>query len=201
MNKGLLVLNIGLLLAVGVLYFLFFTKKDRGGETIVKRTGVDTATKWEHTPVAYFEMDSIEANFSEFKRMQDEVLKKEQIKNDSSNYLKMSFQSYMQKLQPYFEKGTQREKDSINLELSRADADIKNRIAELNQRFQTYYVNKQQEIIMQIKNYCTEFNKDKKYAYIIAKEPGLFYFTDDAYNITTELVKGLNEYYSKAKKK
>ena len=201
MHKGLLVLNIVSLVAIGVLFLLFFTKKDKGSETFINRFGADTAAAWKHTPVAYFEMDSIEANFIEFKKMQDSVIKREQIKNDSTNFLRMSFQNYMQKLQPHFESGSQREKDSINLELSRADADIKNRISDLNQRFQTYYVNKQQEIIMQIKNYCTEFNKSKKYAYIIAKEPGLFYYTDNAYNITTELVKGLNEYYNKGKKK
>jgi len=200
MTKGLLVLNIVLLLAVGVLFFLFFNSNDRTGDPIIKRPGIDTAAAWEHTPVAYFEMDSIEANFIEFKRMQDSVIKKEQLKNDSINYLRSYFQDYMQKMQTHFDKGSQHEKDSINFLLSQLDADIKNRIAVLNQNYQAEYVSKQQDIIMQIKNYCKEFNKNKKYSYIIAKEPGLFYYTDNAYNITPELVKGLNEYYGKKKK-
>ena len=200
MTKGLLVLNIVLLLAVGVLFFLFFNSNDRTGDPIIKRPGIDTAAAWEHTPVAYFEMDSIEANFIEFKRMQDSVIKKEQLKNDSINYLRSYFQDYMQKMQTHFDKGSQHEKDSINFLLSQLDADIKNRIAVLNQNYQAEYVSKQQDIIMQIKNYCKEFNKNKKYSYIIAKEPGLFYYTDNAYNITPELVKGLNEYYRKKKK-
>lgn len=198
MNKGLLVFNIILLLAVGALYFLFFTEDKKAGNTIIRRTGNDSIGGY--TPVAYFEMDSIEANFVEFKKMQDEVIKKEQVKNDSINYLRLYFQNYAQKLQPHFDKGTQREKDSINYVLAQLDSDFKNRMAELNQNYQTEYISKQQEIITQIKNYCKEFNKDHKYSYIFAKEPGLFYFTDTAYNITTELVKGLNEFYSKKKK-
>ncbi len=197
MNKVLPVLNIVLLLAVGLLYFLFFNEK-KPGNTIIKRDGVDSAGNY--IPLAYFEMDSIEANFTEFKKMQDEVIKKEQTKNDSINYFGMYFQNYTEKLQPQFEKMSRREQDSLNMVVAQLDADIKNRIRILNQNYQTYYMSKQQEIITQIKNYCREFNKDGKYSYIIAKEPGLFYFTDTAYNITSELVKGLNEYYSKGKK-
>jgi outer membrane protein len=58
---------------------------------------------------------------------------------------------------------------------------------------------RQQEIVTKIKNYCKEFNKDKKYSYIIAREPGLFYYTDTAYNVTSELLKGLNAFYDKKK--
>ena len=59
MNKGLLAFNIVLLLAVGVLYFLFFTKKDKAGETIIPRPRLDTSAVVMSTPVAYFEIDSI----------------------------------------------------------------------------------------------------------------------------------------------
>lgn len=197
MNKSLLALNMFLLLAVGVLFYLFFAKNgsDNAGRRISHLP--DTAEQWQHTPVAYFDMDSVEANFTLFKQMQDEVIKKEQIKNDSINYLRMYFQNYVQKLQPQFDKMSGREKDSVNSMLSQMDAEIKNRITELNQDYQTYYVGKQQEIINQIKNYCKEFNKSRKYSYIIAREPGLFYYTDTAYNITEELLKGLNNFYKK----
>ena len=80
------------------------------------------------------------------------------------------------------------------------DVEIKNKEMMLNQSFQNYYMNKQQEVISQIKKYCLEFNKDKRYAYIIANEPGLVYYKDTAYNITSALLKGLNELYSKKKK-
>src|SRR6185503_18093390 len=104
MNKGLLVLNIVLLLAVGALYILFFSEKKSAGETVINRPGLDTSGAAMHTPVAYFEMDSVEANFIGFKQMQDEVLKREQVKNDSINYWKMYFSNYVQSVQPLFQK-------------------------------------------------------------------------------------------------
>lgn len=198
MNKGLLVLNLVLLVAVAILFILFFSKK----ETTVRQKeipGTDSAGHWQHTPVAYFDMDSVEANFTEFKKMQAEVVKKEAGINESINQMRSNFQAYYQKLQAQAANLTPRQQDSLGNVLAQMDADIKNKAQELNQGYQSYYMGKQTEIVNMIKNYCKEFNKERKYSYIIAREPGLFYYTDSAYNITTELLKGLNAFYSKKK--
>ncbi|HKC34792.1 MAG TPA: OmpH family outer membrane protein [Chitinophagaceae bacterium] len=200
MNKGLLALNIVLLLAVGILFFLFFTRKDNAASVSTIRRGPDTAAQWQHTPVAYFDMDSIEANFTLWKQVQAEVVKREAGINDTINQMKMGFQSYYQKLQAQSANLSPRQKDSLGNELAQMDAEIKNRTAELNQSYQTYFMSKQQEIVTLIKNYCKEFNKDRRFSYIIAREPGLFYYTDTAYNVTNALLKGLNSFYSSKKK-
>lgn len=200
MNKGLLVLNIVLLLAVGVLFILFFTKNDKAGKTVIKRSGVDSVAAWEHTPVAYFEMDSIEAHFIEFKKMQDEVLKNEKDMYDTINGLKATWQMQLQRFQEQESKMDPEEVKNTRQALMEEDQRIKNKEKDLNQRYQQYYLNIQQGIILKIKNYCKEFNKDGRYSYIIANDPGIFYYTDTAFNITNELVKGLNEYYGKTKK-
>ena len=199
MNKGLLVLNIVLLVAVGILFFLFFTRKGDTGSVTPLRTGPDTAAQWQHTPVAYFDMDSIEANFILWKQAQADVVKREAGINDTINQMKMGFQSYYQKLQAQSASLTPRQKDSLSNELAQMDAEIKNRTAELNQNYQTYFMSRQSEIVTKIKNYCKEFNKDRRFSYIIAREPGLFYYTDTTYNVTSELLKGLNSFYSKKK--
>ena len=199
MNKGLLALNIALLIGVGILFFLFFSRKDNTASITTNRTDPDTASKWQHTPVAYFDMDSIEANFVLWKQVQAEVVKREAGINDTINQMRNGFQSYYQKLQAQSANLSPRQKDSLSNELAQMDAEIKNRTADLNQKYQTYFMTRQQEIVTKIKNYCKEFNKDKKYSYIIAREPGLFYYTDTAYNVTSELLKGLNAFYSKKK--
>lgn len=198
MNKGLLALNIVLLIGIAILFILFFTRKDKV-TSVITRTGADTAAQWQHTPVAYFDMDSIEANFVLWKKVQAEVVKREAGINDTINQMKMSFQSYYQKLQAQSANLSPRQKDSLGNELAQMDAQIKNRTAELNQTYQTFFMNKQQEIVTLIKNYCKEFNKDRRFSYIIAREPGLFYYTDTAYNVTSDLLKGLNAFYSKKK--
>jgi len=199
MNKGLLALNIVLLISVAILFFLFFNKKDNASAAIPIRNNHDTAIQKQQTPVAYFDMDSIEANFFLWKQVQTEVVKREAGINDTINQMRNGFQSYYQKLQAQSANLSPRQKDSLGNELAQMDAEIKNRTAELNQKYQTYFMSRQQEIVTKIKNYCKEFNKDKKYSYIIAREPGLFYYTDTAYNVTSELLKGLNAFYSKKK--
>ena len=198
MNKGLLALNIVLLIGVGVLFFLFFNKKDNTSSVTSTRTDPDPVVQ-EQTPVAYFDMDSIEANFVLWKQVQAEVVKREAGINDTINQMRNGFQNYYQKLQAQSANLSPRQKDSLGNELAQMDAEIKNRTAELNQKYQTYFMTRQQEIVTKIKNYCKEFNKDKKYSYIIAREPGLFYYTDTAYNVTSELLKGLNSFYAKKK--
>ncbi len=199
MNKGLLALNIILLIGVAILFFLFFNKKDNATSVVSTRTKPDTASQWQHTPVAYFDMDSIEANFVLWKQVQAEVVKREAGINDTITQMRNGFQSYYQKLQAQSANLSPRQKDSLGNELAQMDAEIKNRTSELNQKYQTFFMSKQQEIVTLIKNYCKEFNKDKKYSYIIAREPGLFYYTDTAYNVTLELLKGLNAFYGKKK--
>jgi len=199
MNKGLLALNIVLLIGVAILFILFFSKKDKMTSVIPLRIGADTAAQWQHTPVAYFDMDSIEANFVLWKQVQAEVVKREAGINDTITQMRNGFQSYYQKLQAQSGNLSPRQKDSLGNELAQMDAEIKNRTAELNQKYQAYFMSKQQEIVTLIKNYCKEFNKDKRYSYIIAREPGLFYYTDTAYNVTSELLKGLNAFYNKKK--
>ena len=46
-----------------------------------------------------------------------------------------------------------------------------------------------------IEDFLKKFNSDNRYSYIISYEIGLFYYKDTAYNITNQLIKGLNEDY------
>jgi len=52
-----------------------------------------------------------------------------------------------------------------------------------------------------ISEYLKEYNKDKGFTYIIADQPNLIYYRDTVYNITRELIDGLNNLYKQDKKK
>ena len=200
MNKGLLALNIVLLVAVGILFFLFFNKKGKGVVDTTSRSSVfDTSRKWQNVPVAYFDMDSVEENFSLWKQVQDEVLKHEQAVYDSVGNMRKNLQMQYQQFKAQEAKMPPEEVAKANNYFMERDQEIKNAEKNLMQEYQKYYVSKQTDIITLIKNYCKEFNKDRRYSYIIAREPGLFYYTDTAFNITPELLKGLNAAYTKKK--
>ena len=46
------------------------------------------------------------------------------------------------------------------------------------------------EIKNKIEAFLAEYNSDRRYAYIFANEPGLFYYRYSAFNITKDLLKG-----------
>ena len=199
MNKSLLGLNIILLIAVAVLFFLHFNSKEGSGSSKISGSAAH-ANDPAHFRIAYFDMDSIEARFSLFKIMQTEVSKKEDSMNSILNSARMNLQNKYRKYQEQQASMTPSDIENAGNELSKLDMEIKNRELTLNQSFQSFYMNKQQEVISQIKKYCLEYNKDKKYSLIIANEPGLIYYKDSAFNITSELLKGLNGLYDKQKK-
>ena len=199
MNKGLLTLNIFLAIGLAVLFYLFFSNKEKKG-AIGQNKKTSDPTSSTVFKIAYFDMDSIEANFSLFKDMQKEVSKKEDSMQTVLNSARMALQN---KYKKYQEQGTTMTEEQVKVaseELRQMDMGIKNSEMTLNQSFQNFYMNKQQEVISQIKKYCLEFNKDGKYSFIISNEPGLVYYKDTTYNITSELLKGLNALYDNQKK-
>lgn len=198
MNRALLALNVILFAAVAVLFFLYFGKKTKDGS--VKETRNDSSLINHTFRIAYFDMDSVESNFVLAKEMQAELTKKDE--NIASEWNRMQ-SNYQQKFQKYQQDGpnmTQAQVEAAQRELFQMEQTIKSRKAQLDQDYQGYYINKQQEIISLIKKFCEQFNKDKRYSLIIANEPGLIYYKDTTFNITPQLVKGLNEMYSKNKK-
>jgi outer membrane protein len=50
-----------------------------------------------------------------------------------------------------------------------------------------------------IEDFLKEYNKAKYYSYILVYDPGFIYYKDETYNITADVIKGLNEEYRKKK--
>ena len=199
MNKALLTLNIVLVAAVGFLFYQVYSKSGNVAGSATDKIN-NSAYSTQTFKVGFFDMDSIETNFSLFKEMEKEVGKKEDSMNAIINQMRANFQQEYQKFQEQQSKMTPDQVNEAGKQFSQMDMDIKNRTTTLNQNYQTYYMNKQQEIVTLIKKYCIEFNKTNNYSLIIANEPGLVYYKDTAFNITTELLRGLNEKYGVKKK-
>lgn len=113
-----------------------------------------------------------------------------------------TFQQRYGELQNKAQGGTmnQGEMDAASAELKKMDDDIKNRKSQLDQEYNDLMVRRQTEIKNKIEEFLREYNKKKNYSYIISYEQGLFYYRDSAYNITADVVKGLNQFYKKDKK-
>ncbi|HEV8287130.1 MAG TPA: OmpH family outer membrane protein [Chitinophagaceae bacterium] len=204
MKNGLVVLNLILLIAVGVLFYLHFDSGKTGttaGKRAEPNDSMDSASSPTSCKIAYFEMDSVAANFEMAKEMQSELGKKEDRINAELGRLQNLYQQKYIHLQQTGATMTNAQVDAAKNELMQLEQTIKTTKSNMDQDYQSYGVQKQQEILAMIRKFCAEYNKDKKFAIIISNEPGLVFYKDSTLDITQDLLKGLNEMYVKEKKK
>jgi len=201
MKNGLVILNVILLMAVGFLFYLHFTSgksNTRSQNKSEQRDPVDSAEQG-GCRIAYFEMDSVAANFEKAKEMQTELEKKEDKMNAEMNRLQNLYQQKYINFQQHGPTMSSSQLDAARNELGQLDQTIKDTKASLDQDYKTYYVQTQQEILSMIRKFCSEYNKDKRYAIIISNEPGLVFYKDSTMDITRDLLEGLNKTYGKKK--
>jgi outer membrane protein len=69
--------------------------------------------------------------------------------------------------------------------------------AKMAQELQEEQFKLMQDINKKIEEYLASYNANKGYSYIISRQAGDFiYFKDTTFNITVDLVKGLNDQYN-----
>jgi len=144
-------------------------------------------------------MDSIEANFEMAKEWKNELEKREDRMNAEMNRLQNLYQEKYVSFQQHKSSMNNSQVEAATNELGQLEETIKNTKANLDQDYKTYYVQTQQEILSMIRKFCSEYNKEKKYAVIISDEPGLVFYKDSTSDITDDLLKGLNKMYVKKK--
>ncbi len=201
MKNGLVILNVILLMAVGLLFYLHFNSRKTGTKSQIKTEQKDPidSSGQSGCRIAYFEMDSVAANFEKAKEMQGELEKKEEKMNSEMNRLQNLYQQKYITFQQHGTTMSSSQLDAARNELGQLDQTIKDTKASLDQDYKTYYVQTQQEILSMIRKFCSEYNKDKRYAIIISNEPGLVFYKDSTMDITRDLLEGLNKTYGKKK--
>jgi outer membrane protein len=201
MKNGLVILNVILLIGVGVLFYLHFNSAKTGTKSQNKteqKDPIDSSAQ-SGCRIAYFEMDSVAANFEKAKEMQGELEKKEEKMNSEMNRLQNLYQQKYVNFQQHGATMSSSQLDAARNELGQMDQTIKDTKTSLDQDYKTYYVQTQQEILSMIRKFCSEYNKDKRYAIIISNEPGLVFYKDSTMDITRDLLEGLNKMYGKKK--
>ena len=197
MKNALLIWNVVLTLLTGYLLVQQF-----GGSAKAGKSNVATTDAAEVKPVriAYFEMDSIENNFEKVKEVKKEIADKDEHYNNELYKLDMQMQ---RKIQEFREKGnamTEQEMANAQTTLQRLEQKLKGEKQLLDGQYQDFVMRRNLDVRKQIADYIAKFNQDGKYTYVIANEPGLFFYKDTVYNITDVLVNGLNEEFRASKK-
>ena len=177
MNRFLLVFNCILLLALGYLYYAFYTKP--APAKLIKKT---TDTALNHIKLAYFDMDTLEKYYEYAKETRDYLKRKN---DEAESKLTQIKNSYAAKVNDYKKSGERMSQ------------------TEQSQDFKGEYMQKMLDLKNRIQAFLKKYSIERGYAYVFAtsSDDNVIYFKDSVRNITTELVNNLNEEYRSSKKK
>jgi outer membrane protein len=189
------IVNVVLGIAVAVLFYFQFT-----GNKSAVATGSKAVAAGDFR-IAYFEIDSVESQFNYYKEVSNSIQSKAQQNNNELNQLKEVFAAKYQELQKNGQRMSEAEVNARQQELQQMDKTFKSKEQMMNNEMQDESMKKLQDVKKKITDYLAEYNKAKGYAFILGNNSDMLsmYYKDTAYDITADLVKGLNELY-KAKK-
>ena len=144
------------------------------------------------TKVAYFEIDSIQNNYEFFKEVKSALQVKDMENAKQLTALKNDFAAKYQDLQKNGQRLTQAEVTSRQQELAQLEKNYTNKEQQLSQEMQEESFKRLQEVKKKIEIFLGKYNSNKTFSYIFSSNSDLMYYKDTAYDITSDIIKGLN---------
>lgn len=196
MMKNLsLVLNLVLLAAVGYLYYYNFSGKKQG-KGVDKNNGstLQTDSNWSRAPIAYVELDSLNENIIYIKQ------KRKELEADQKN-IETEWENGYKGLQAakdnFLKKGaaiTQADAEKFQTQLLEQQQQIDGKKQALSQKLSEKSFSIMEDIQKQLKEFLAQYNKEKKYIYILTTGSGQDYmvYKDSTLNITNDVINGMN---------
>jgi outer membrane protein len=145
-------------------------------------------------------MDSVENNYEYLKDIRNELKGKEQQLTVQLNQMKNRYMDKVNKFQQEAQTMTQEKQGAIQQDLMQEQKMIQNKEQAVGHELQDASFNKMREVNKTIEDFLKEYNKDKGYSYILAYQPGTIYYKDTNFDITQDVLKGLNANYKQKKK-
>jgi outer membrane protein len=199
MKNILLVTNIILLILVGYLYYLQFGSDKAKA---VKQVISSAATGNLHTDsrVSYIDLDSLQNNYSYYKKVKEDFERKQTSANNEIAALQKKYQNRAMQLQQKAATMNQKEQEAAMEEINKMQQDMQARKQSIDNELYNYNSKMKEDILNRIQNFLKEYNKDGKYSYIFSYEPGFMFYKDSTLNITPDVIVGLNKIDSTNKK-
>lgn len=156
-----------------------------------------TKTTTEGVKIAYVEVDSIMTQYKFCKEYSAILEKKSQNIQNTVNAKGRALQNAAAKFQQDIQsnKYTQQQAEAVQAGLRKQDADLQALQQRLGSEFQAETEKFNKALRDSIQHYLSAYNKDKKYALILSKAGDNILYADKAYDITNEVIAGLNKAY------
>ena len=191
MKNVLLIINIIFLCLVGYLYYLHFqSKSDKvvTGAKSFEKIDFDGKCK-----VAYIDLDSLQNNYSYYKKIKADFDRKQSSANDEIVAMQKKYQNRAMQLQQKASSMSQKEQETAMQEINKMQQDLQERKQSIDNELYNYNSKMKEDILNRIQSFLKVYNKDGKYSYIFSYEPGFMFYKDSTLNITADVIVGLNQ--------
>jgi len=195
MNKK----NIFRTLAVAAVATVAMTSCDNSAPKMDDKSQASEQTAPAELKIAYVEVDSIMTQYT-FCKDYTEILQKkgQNIQNtlaSKQRSLEQAAANFQQKLQQ--NAYTREQAEGIQASLQKQAADLEGLNQRLSGEFQTETDKYNNALRDSIQHFLAKYNKDKKFSIILSKAGDNLLYADKAFDITSEVVAGLNKAYKK----
>ena len=196
MKNILLAFNVILLTLVGYLYYLHFSHDKNSAQP--KTQAVNNLN--EQSKVAYIDLDSLQNNYSYYKKIKADFEHKQSEANDQLTALQKKYQNRAMQLQQKAATMNQKEQEEAMQEMNKMQQDLQAKKQNIDNELYNYNSKMKEDILNRIQDFLKDYNKDGKYSYIFSYEPGFMFYKDSTLNITPDVIAGLNKLDSENKK-
>ncbi|HVS96222.1 MAG TPA: OmpH family outer membrane protein [Puia sp.] len=184
-------------IALGLIAILFLTQS-RHFDQLQRHMEEEKKSIGSGFKIAYFDMDSLEAHYDGFKDAQQQVKEQESRMTQELTSLDRKNQKTIESWRQKGNTMTPAEQAQAQQEYAQMQQEYQSHKQALEQDFYKMTEDKKTELRKKIEDYLKDYNKQKNYSYIIQFDANSFIYTKDTvYNITADLVDGLNAAYRK----
>ena len=182
--------------------FIACNNQPKQNDTVASKNETTTTPASDNQKVAYVEIDSIMSQYTYWKDVTKIIKAKEaniqRTLAGKQKAIQAAAANFQQNVQANKYTQVQAQQIQASIQKQAQDADA------LQQRLGAEYQNEvakyNKALSDSVHNYLKEYNKDKKFAIILAKSGDNILYADQAYNITDDVIKGMNQAYKGMKK-
>lgn len=187
------------LVAVGVLALVTSCTESKKEESSAANEGAATTTMLN---IRYIDKDSLIRNYNLAKDLNEVMLRTQANYENAHRQKATEIQKFAASIETKYKNNGYLSEASFNADqqkLQKMQTDAQNYMATLERSIQDEMLQNNIQLNDSVDNFIKEYNKQKGYEIIFSKDATIF--IDPKYDITDEVIRGLNERYNKVETK
>ena len=184
--------------AVIVLFVLQFSGKSASEPSATPSEQPENAIPAGEVAIAYFDIDSVMASWSLYTDVQERLAAKQRQLESDFESKSQSFMKRVEDAQYKIQRQlvTRAEAEQLQQQLASEEQNLMGLQSNYSTELQEEAIVRNRQMIDNIERYVEEYNKDKGYSFIFSYSfGGNLIYGEDAYNITREIIEGINKAY------